>query len=266
MSYVTYPLRLAWNNRVSLAGTTVTADVYDTSMPWSNVKNQIPAKIGRTTGMTVTVDITFDQAYDVTQFVMLNHNLAPGATVTLYGATNSNFTPAAVTAGLTITESLPLLWEFASTQTYQHWRVLIQHAAATTIQAGHMFLGTYDQLDLPNFATGLFLNDPSTRRKSYGGSTTVFQKNQFRIAKIAISPLQQTDRRVLETIYANIGSHTGAYVFLDPLNQRDTESPSTGLDGLHRFTIFGLFDREVRFQHMASDWQEVEVLTVEELI
>lgn len=238
-----------------------------TSLPWSNLQNQIPAKVGRSGSTTaVNIDVTFDQARAVTQFVLWNHNLTTGGTVTLIGATNSSFSPAAVSAGVTIAADLPLLWEFASAQTYQYWRVQIEDSSLSYIEAGNIFLGPYDQFDLPNFATNLYRYDPSVHRESYGGSTVVFAKTQYRVGEVVLSPMQQADRRTLDSIYQTVGRQTGVYAFIDPLNQRDAQDVSAGQDGLHRFTIFGLLGRELAMKHLASDWQEVEALTIKELI
>lgn len=264
------PVRFAWQNRVEPAATAITANSSLATLPWNNVKNQIPSKAGRT-GTTTELELTFDMiaAVSVQQVAILNHNFTTAATVTLAGATNSAFSPTAISLGLTSVIDLPILGEFSALQTYRYWRLTVSDATNPDgyLEIGHVSLGPYDEFDLPDFESADEIIDPSIQTIAVGGAQISFAKEKYRIYSVPISPIQQADRRqLMDTIFKDRGTTRGFYLFLDPLNKRDNENPATGLDGLHRYTILGVFNSQPRIRHLQADWQRFDVFDVRELV
>lgn len=246
------PIRFAWDNHVTRSGTTVSATNELTTLPWSNIQNHVPRKVGRSTSSVPNpfdINFVFDGPRAVQQFAMVGHNFA-GSTLSLQGCTDSGFSPADATAGVTYSSDV-LVADFSSEQTYQFWRLRITPAPGLTyIEAGHAFLGPYEQFDFPDFTTEVTKIDPSVRVMSYDGSTTIFEKTMFRSVSFAVSPQNQADRRILETMYGTIGNRQAFYLFLDPTNKRDS-------DGLHKMTMLGFLSNPLSFSHLSLGWQRV---------
>lgn len=263
-------IRVAWKNHADDIGTTITASSEVSSLPWDNVKNHIPEKKGRSDGLpsSVTVDFDLGSAKAVQQFAILKHNFSAGATVSLLGATNSAFSPAAINvAGITYAEGL-MLWEFVSEQSYRYWRVKIEDSGNTNgyVEAGHVFLGPYDEFDFPFQATNLMKIDPSVKVSSWNGSISSFRRTHMRAVEFNLSPIDQVDRRKIEDLFDEIGNADAAYLFLDPENKRDNEDASSALDGLHRLTIFGFLNSNFSLDHMIQEWHRPESFVFQESI
>jgi len=262
-----HPIRFAWDNHVTKSGTIVSATNEVVSLPWSNLKNHIPRKIGRSSSVVdpFYINFTFDSARTVQQFAMVGHSFA-GSTLTLQGCTDSGFSPEDATVGVTYSSDI-LVAEFSSEQTYQYWRLrVVPHPSLTEIQAGHAFLGPLDEFDFPDFSSTTTTVDPSVRVRSYDGSATVFEKTQYRVVSFSLSAMDQADRRSMESIFTTIGTKEAFYLFLDPTNKRDDQDVSLGLDGLHRMTMLGFLTSPLSFGHIGLTWQRPSGFAFEESI
>lgn len=256
-----FAVRLAWNNFADTPAL-ITANSEVASLPVTFLQNQQIGKPFRSLAIAgLTIDVNLGSALAIEQFALRKHNISlAGVTITLSGATNSAFSPTAVSVGITSAADI-LAFDWGGVQqTYQYWRLEIEDPDNTDgfIELGYMFLGQYDEFDAPNNSTATSKVDPSVKRESYGGSFTAFQKPGFRRIDFQPSAIQQADRRTLSNIYDEVGIHKGLFVFLDPSNNRD-------VDGYHRLTVFGAFAGEFKVTHKAIDWYDVDSLVFEEI-
>lgn len=260
MSYVSYPVRFAWDNFLAASGITLTTTSETVSLPWTNTAHPFKTKVGQS-GLTDSFSITWqlvDAAQSVKQFAMLNHNIPVGSTVTLLASTVSNFASTPVNVGLTLTTNPePMLYDWAAFQTYEYWRLQVDTPANQNTSIGHIFLGPYTEVDFPARKTDWAIIDPSIQRRGYAGSLTTFDKPSYRVVDFSVSALDQEDRRALQDVYEGIGL-TPMYVLFDPFNFRD-------VDGYHRLTMFCYFLSSMTFKHIGSSWHEGPDLRVEEV-
>ncbi len=256
-----FPLRLAWNNFADTPSL-ITANSEVPSLPVTFLQNQQIGKPFRSLAIAgLTIEVNFGSAQGVQQFALRKHNISlAGVTITLSGATNAAFSPTAVSVGITPAADI-LLFDWGGTvQNFQYWKLEIEDPSNTDafIELGYVFLGEFDEFDLPNGTVATSKVDPAVNRSNFDGSFVSFSKTKFRRIDFKISPTQQVDRRRLETIYDEVGVGKGLFVFTDPTNNRDT-------DGYHRLTVFGAFQGEFKINHMAIDWHNVDSLVFEEI-
>lgn len=265
MDIVGYPVRFAWNNLFD--GATVTGNVEQSTLPWTNVLNPLFTRVGQASGLTTQVEVSFTIAGSTNPggrvFIIRGHNLETGATIAILGATNAGFNPVATSLALTNVTDL-ILGEFSTLRTETYWRIQISGQAISPVQLGFVFWGDYTEFDFPDFATNMALVDPSVVVTAYGGGRSSFQKAHYRVIDFALSPLQQADKREFELIFATNGVAKPVFLFLDPWNVRDNENPTLGLDGLHRLTLLGYLNAGVTLSHLSRDWTDGPTITFEE--
>lgn len=261
MSYVSYPVRFCYDNVAAASGTTVSATSVTTSLPWTNTQNPQITRVGQSgTTNDYYINWVFDSATAIQQFILRNHNFPSGTTLTLEADTNPTFTTPAVQTGLTLTTNPdPIMYDWASAQTYQYWRLHVQTTGATVTSVGHVFLGPYTEVDFPARSTAWDVVDPSISSNAYGGAHTSYYKPSYRTVEFTTSPVDQADRRALTTMYETVGTHKPLYIVFDPFNFRDT-------DGYHRLTLFcRMTNNRLRFPHIGQDWSEGVAITVDEI-
>jgi hypothetical protein len=266
MDIVGYPVRIAYNNLFEDAA--ITANTQETALPFSNVANPLYTRVGRAAGLTNQVEITFQIALGDTTtggnlFALKGHNLEAGATIAIIGATNSDFLPVAISLGMTNAADI-ITGEFPANRTETYWRIQISNQGVTPVEIGYVFFGGYKEFDIPDFATSMRTIDPSVVVNAYGGGRSTFKKNHFRVIDFALSPLQQADRREIETVYDFTGTAEPVFLMLDPWSIRDNENVTTGLDGLHRLTMLGYLSAGLNIDHLARDWFDGPTITFEE--
>lgn len=266
MEIVGYPVRIGYNNLFEDA--TITANTQTTALPFSNVANPLFTRVGQAAGLTTQVEISFALPAGSTVtggrlVAIRGHNLEAGATIAIIGATNSDFFPVSTSLSLTNVEDI-IIGEFPALKTESFWRIQISNQGVYPAELGYVFFGNYAEFDIPDFATNVNLIDPSVVIRSYGGARNSFQKTHYRVVEFALSPLQQQDRRELETVYAATGTSEPVILMLDPWNIRDNEDPVLGLDGIHRLSMLGYLSAGFSIDHLARDWFDGPTITFEE--
>ena len=234
MSVQGHTARFCITNSMRVAGTTVTASSAVTSLPAANITNPWRTKVWRATGKSDEyVQFTLPSAQPVTQVAIFNHNLTSAATVTILAATNSSFSPTAVTtSGLTYNSGV-LLHHFATTQSYQYWRIRVQDSGnSNNVELGFAFLGTHVDFDYrPGFS--LKPIHPAIVKRSWDNQKTTYQKSQYRAVGFNIGDAQDISK--LDNIIDTIGYGKNFVLILDPGNNAFDEIT----DGYWRFTFYG---------------------------
>lgn len=269
---VGYPIRFAYGNYVSLVGTTISATNEVSSLPFSNIANHIPRKVGRSSSVTpgTTFEITITQPptsdVDTDIVAMIGYSGLTGCTVSVVSYLDSGFSTPLSTTALTNTSDIPIMVAEHSGGNRFHKIKIMPHPNTTVIEVGHLFIGPYQDFESPDFATKMRVVDPSVRVRSYDGSTAVFQKTQYREVEFNLGAMDENHRTVLENIFEEIGNREAFYLFLDPTNKRDSSNPTIGHDGFHRLTMLGFLSTPLGFSHMRHEWHRADTFKFEESI
>lgn len=261
MAIIGNSLDIAWQNEIELkTGLTISSSSELSTMPWTNVKNQVPSKKGRTNASTTLV-LTFDfgEAVNVSHTILTAHNLTALAGVTIEGATDAGFSASLFTAGVTVVVANPVISNFtAISRRYWRWSITDAGNSDGYIEAGHTFFGVRDQFELPDFSIVWERLDPSVNVRALNGALTSFTRSKFRRIELPLGAFQQTAHRVLQDIFDDRGRGKGAYFIIDPDSVHDTE-------GLQRETVFGTFVQGLRITHRQSIWHQPDNIIIEEL-
>lgn len=261
MAIIGNALDIAWQNQIELkTSLTISSSSELSTLPWTNVKNQIPSKKGRTDGAT-TLILTFDfgVAVDVSHAILTAHNLTASAGVTIEGASDSGFSTSLFSAGSTVVVNNPIISNFtAISRRYWRWRITDAGNADGYLEAGHAFFGLRDQFELFDFGIVWDHIDPSINVSALNGALTSFARPKFRRTQLPLGAFEQTARRVLQDIFDDRGRGKGAYFIVDPGSVHDTE-------GLQRETVFGTFIAGPSVAHRQSTWHQPDDLSIEEL-
>jgi len=254
-------LDIAWQNEIELnPALKITFSSELSTMPWDNVKNQVPSKKGRTDSLT-TLTLTFDFGVPVTvsHAILTAHNLTATAGVTVEGAADSGFSTSLFTAGATVVVGNAIITNFtAISREFWRWSITDSSNSDGYIEAGHAFFGVRDQLEFLDFGVVWDRIDPALNVRALNGALTSFDRPKFRRTTIPLGSFQQTEHRLLQDIFADRGRGKGAYFITDPSSVRDTE-------GLQRETVFGTFIQGPTIAHRQSTWHQPNNMVIEEL-
>jgi hypothetical protein len=231
-----YLARFCYHNVLTLSGVAITSSSQSTSLPDDNVINALRTKVWEATGKNDEyVQFNLPSVKKVQQVAIINHNFTAGATVTILAATNSDFSPTAVTtAALTVNTEFGLaLHSFATEQTYQYWRIRVQDSGnSNSVQIGFASMGPYTELDYrPGFR--LRVVDPSRVVHSMDGQKAIFSRTKYKMVEFLIGDAQDVED--LEDIITEVGIGKDFVLILDPNNNKFDNIT----DGLWRFTLYG---------------------------
>lgn len=226
--------RFCYSNALQLSGVGITASSQGTTTPDDNVTHPWRTKKWQATGNSDEyVQFNLPAAKEVQQVALFNHNFTSAATVTILAATNSAFSPTAVTtSGLTFNSNV-LLHAFANGQTYQYWRVRIQDSTnAANVSLGFAYMGPFKEFD---YRPGMQYNviDPSPVVRSWDNQKARYQKTKYRAVGFQIG--DHLDIEDLQNIIETVGLGKDFVLMLDPQNN----SFDNITDGLWRFTMYG---------------------------
>lgn len=263
MAIIGNALDIAWQNEIELkTGLTISSSSELSTLPWTNVKNQVISKKGRTDSAT-TLILTFDfgVAVNVSHAILTAHNLTAAAGVTIEGASDSGFSTDLFSESVAVVVDHPMISDFTAISR-RFWRWNIEDPGNVEqdgyLEAGHAFFGLRDQFELLDFSIVWDHIDPSVVVNALNGALTSFARPKFRRAQLPLGAFEQTARRVLQDIFDDRGRGKGAYFIVDPGSVHDTE-------GLQRETVFGTFVRGPSIAHLQSTWHQPGDLSIEEL-
>lgn len=226
--------RFCYSNVLKLSGVSISSSSQATTKPDDNVTHPWRTKVWQAAGKTDEyVQFDLPAAKTVQQVALFNHNFTSSATVTILGATNSSFSPTAVTtSGLTFNNNV-LLHTFPNAQSYQYWRIRIQDPTnSENPSLGYAFMGAYKDFD---YRAGFEYRviDPSTVVKSWDNQKTKYEKTKYRAVGFQIG--DHLDIKDLQNIVETVGFGTDFVLMLDPKNN----SFDNVADGYWRFSMYG---------------------------
>jgi hypothetical protein len=225
--------RFCYSNVLTTGAVSITSSSDTTSLPDDNVTHPWRTKVWRATNNSLEwVQFNLPSAQAVQQVAIFNHNFTAGATVTLLGATNADFSPTALTTPLT-NNATSILHNYSSPETYQYWRLQIEDSTnADNVEVGFAFLGEYVEFDYrPGFRYQVI--DPSESVFSDGGQRASYVKDKYRAVGFNLGDHDTLND--LENIIQTVGFNTDFVLMLDPDGVAFDNIP----DGLYRFTLYG---------------------------
>jgi hypothetical protein len=166
-----------------------------------------------TSDTSENVVVNFGSAQLVTAFVIADHNLTSGATITLQANTTDAWSPPAYTQVITYGDPAVLYLS----ETYQYWRVLIADASNpdTYLRIGKLYLGTYTELAAetarPNWGVNI-----AHKRHLISTDAETGRENQRiwsiqQALTLSYEYLSETDMETLYSIWASVHNlDTGA--------------------------------------------------------
>lgn len=229
-----YTARFCYSNVLQLAEVSISSSSEVISLPNTNITHPWRTKLWGATGKTDEyIQFKLPVAKDVQQIALFNHNFTVAATVTILGATNTSFSPIAVTTtGLTFNKDV-LLHSFATPQNYQFWRIRIEDSSnSANVSLGFAFMGAFKEFD---YRAGFQYKviDPVTIVRSYDNQKAVYNKTKFRAVGFNIG--DHINIQELQNIIDTVGFNKDFVLMLDPHNN----SFDNTTDGLWRFTMYG---------------------------
>lgn len=214
-------MRFAYSNLVDDA--TLTASSEDLRFPVENAQDQRLAKVWRTqqaTSVTCVVDLGSAQAVDTVAIV--GHDLSTSATLTIEGNAADSWGAPTFSTALTALDGMILKF-FASAQTFQYWRFVIDDASAANayVSIGRLWLGEYitpDPAASASFTVTKRRNDTVT----YGRGRQKFATPGvgWRRFDLSFRRTQGTALSSILTMFDTIGTHS-SFIFANFDTRRD---------------------------------------------
>jgi hypothetical protein len=210
--------RIWYNNLIDLSGVTITASSYaSASLTGQNVTHDHKSKVWRTGTSTAAETLTFDlgSAKAVTSIIVFNHTLtASDSLIKIQGNASDSWGAPSINQALT--HATTINQTFAS-GTYRYWRfIFTKSAAGESRDIGRIFLGTYEDIDDPDF-DGLSPDpvDRTTKQRSIGGQVYSNVRSNYREVNVDFSGITTTQSGTVKTLSEYLG--TGKSWFFQPL-------------------------------------------------
>lgn len=219
-------MRFFYDNEIDKTGVVFTPSSEISTLPASNVANELRTRVWRTGISTATETLVFDlgSAKAITAIILIDHTLTSGDSAIKVEANTANswgapaFTQTLTWASGTISQT------FAS-QSYRYWRLsFTKSAAGESRDIGRIFLGTYYEAEHQPDYNGLKeeTDDLARTQTSLGGQEYVERVNQRRMLTCEFSEIADTFITSLRTIFRSVGEGISFFVQVDtaaPLNE-----------------------------------------------
>jgi len=222
-------MRFFHTNLLDVDGVAITASSEQSALPATNVVQEHIAKTWRTTGSNTNENVIFDlgSSKSPTSFLVAGHDLTNSdSNIKLNGSANNIIYSAVGDNPMTYASGV-MSNIFAATG-FRYWQFYFTKSASSEIRnVGRLFLGTYtdivEDFDWGDFDQGR--RDLSVNYRSIGGQTWSDVREQFRTFSGTASAISQASADSLESIAAQVGTHTPFFV---KLNTSDATSVPTG--------------------------------------
>lgn len=199
-------------NTASMDGATLTTNSQISTLPVTNLQNEIVRRPWRTTGTTQMVWALYDVGSTITvnMAAIFGHNLTSVAAVTLQANSANNWGAPPFEVGLTlISDPDSVMYEKAvsfAQGTYRYWRLIMQGANNGTYwEIGRFVAGSYFAptlpYDLPTPQRSDF--DPSVMDEAEGQQVYSRQRDMFRVYRVNFTGLDRGDQETFLAMYRN---------------------------------------------------------------
>lgn len=251
-------IRYHYDNLIDYSGVAISESSEVSTLPSSNVANDLRTKVWRTGTSTADEWIVFDlgSAKAVTSIIVLDHTLTSSdSAITLEAHTSDSWGSPAYSNSLTWASGT--IYEAFASQTYRYWRLKFTKASAgVSRDIGRIFLGPYvsatREVDRGGY-TETTVNRSTTRR-TLGGQTYSLARDSYRSLSLAWNLVTDAQRTEFATLQTAVGSTVPWFIYLSgrhdtPLyvKMRDLFAyrNSGGVDGAYFWDVDMVVDEEL---------------------
>ena len=209
-------MRIFYNNLIDADAVAISETSEVSTLPSSNVTDELRGKVWRTGTSTALEAVIFDlgSAQAVTSCIILDHTLTSGdSLIRIQGHTSDSW--GSPSFSQTFTYAADILSAVFSTQTYRYWRfTFTKSAAGESRDIGRIFLGPYYETEEAPDYDGLDITEDDLSRKqvSLGGQEYTEQLERWRMVRCQFTHISQTMKDNLTTYARAVGQATSHFI------------------------------------------------------
>jgi hypothetical protein len=251
-------IRYHYDNLIDYAGVAISESSEVSTLPSSNVANDLRTKVWRTGTSTADEWIVFDlgSAKAVSAVILLDHTLTAGdSAITLEGHTADSWATPAYSNTLTYAAST--IYEVFAAETYRYWRVKFTKASAgVSRDIGRIFLGPYVTASREVSPGDYTENtvDRTVTRRTLGGQSYSWLRDSYRSLTLGWKWIEDAQKTEFSTLASTVGSSVPWFLYLS--GRHDTPlyvklrdlfayKNAGGVDGAYLWDVQMIVDEEL---------------------
>lgn len=212
-------MRLFYPNLIDAYSAITSTSEASSDLGPENVAHEHKSKVWRTSTSVAAESVTFDlgSSQAATAAIIFSHTLTAGDSTIQLRKSTDNFAANDVLVGSFTYSSAAMVLTFSSASS-RYWRIVFtKSAAGESRDIGRIFLGTYTTLTgLPDFdGFEVDVTDMSQSERSEGGQLYSAQRSQFRVFKLTMSGLSQSQGASLKAFSETVGTHKAFFMIAD---------------------------------------------------
>jgi hypothetical protein len=212
-------MRIYYPNLIDAYSAIADTSHASTDLTGANVAQEHPSKVWRTGTSTATESVTIDlgSAQAATAAIIFAHTLLnTDSTIQLRGSSDNFGASNTLVATFTWIAG-PMVITFGSAS-FRYWRVIFTKAAAgVSRDIGRVFVGNFVTLaGLPDFdGFESVATDMSQSERSEGGQIYSARRPQYRVFKLSLSGMSQSQGAALKLFSDTVGTRTAFFMVAD---------------------------------------------------